>query len=222
MITKLLRWGARAATAFDSWAPTYEAEAERLIRARGYSYAAIAGAVVNDLGPENSTEILEVGTGPGNLGREVVTVAPEAVVQGVDISERMLGLARTKGVYRVTARASAERLPFPTEEFRGIVCAFVLHSVFDQARALAEFRRVLRPGGRAVVIDLCPSERGCGYALRGFFHSLRRECGAPARYRPVEDYVRLALDQGFEVLRVRSLGEIRKYSHYLLTLGKPR
>jgi len=49
--------------------------------------------------------------------------------------------------------ASAERLPFEAGEFDTVVCTLVLCSVDDQARALAEIRRVLKPGGRFLFIE---------------------------------------------------------------------
>jgi ubiquinone/menaquinone biosynthesis C-methylase UbiE len=172
---------------------------------------------------DTGAELLEIGTGPGNLGCEVAAAAAEPRMHGLDISERMLSLALAKDVYQSVARAGADRIPFAPEAFDGVYSAFVLHSVFNQERTFRELWRVLRPGRRAVLIDLYPSRGSAGRALfTGFFHALRREFGAPALYRPVEHYVRFALETGFEVCSVQLLGETRSYNHFLMTVHKLR
>jgi hypothetical protein len=49
---------------------------------------------------------------------------------------------------------------------------------------------------------------------------VRREFGAPALYRQVEHYAKLAIDHNFEVVDIEALGQPRKYSHFLLTVTK--
>ena len=98
--------------------------------------------------------ILDLGAGTGaNLPHlrsagQVVAVEPDAA---------MRALLRTNtrdcpAPVRVVA-APAERLPFASASFDVVVCTLVLCSVSDQARALAEARRVLRPGGQLVYAE---------------------------------------------------------------------
>jgi SAM-dependent methyltransferase len=91
--------------------------------------------------------VLEVGPGPGevseriqrNLGAEVVAI---------DVSDRMVELARSRGV---DARVGdVQELPFADGEFDLVLAAWVLFHVPDLDRGLAEIARVLRPGGRLV------------------------------------------------------------------------
>ena len=101
--------------------------------------------------------VLDIGSGPGLLVASMaqqVGVAGE--VQGVDVSETMVGLARTRclafgqvgfGV------ADATALPFGDARFDVVVCTQVLEYVPEVERALAEIRRVLRPGGRTLIMD---------------------------------------------------------------------
>jgi ubiquinone/menaquinone biosynthesis C-methylase UbiE len=222
MINSWLRlaWS-RSATAFDKWSGSYEADADRMIRGRGYSYRHMAELVAERLGIRDTAEVLEVGTGPGNLGVQFALAVPQANVIGIDISERMLARAAAKAIYPFITRANAERLPFSMDRFDGLYSAFVLHSVFDQTRAFAEFRRVLKPGARAVVIDLFPVEESAKVKLiRGFFHSVRHERGAPALYRSTSEYARRAVDQELEVVDLEALGRPRGYMHWMLTLQK--
>src|SRR5262249_24107480 len=68
--------------------------------------------------------------------------------------------ARGLGTRAVLARGNAEALPFPEKTFDGVCIAFGIRNVRDRIRALAEMRRVTRPGGRIIVLELCEPERG--------------------------------------------------------------
>jgi len=87
-------------------------------------------------------------------------VGPEGRVTGVDISEEMLAVGRRKVAEAGLAdrvdllRANALDLPFPDRSFDVVTSGFVLRNLADLPRALAEMARVLRPGGRAVILEL--------------------------------------------------------------------
>jgi ubiquinone/menaquinone biosynthesis C-methylase UbiE len=98
---------------------------------------------------------LEIGAGTGlNLQHyppeveEIVATEPEA-----GMMHRAKDKAAELGRSVRFVEASAERLPFEAGEFDTVVCTLVLCSVDDQARALAEIRRVLKPGGRFLFIE---------------------------------------------------------------------
>ncbi len=89
--------------------------------------------------------ILEVGCGEGELAERLID---DADVVAVDQSPRMVELTAERGV---DARvADAQELPFPDETFDVVLAAWMLYHVPDVDRALGEFARVLRPGGRLV------------------------------------------------------------------------
>lgn len=99
--------------------------------------------------------VLELGVGTGlNLPHYPAAVT-ELVI--TDTSEGMLGRAderaRESGRDVETAIASAEALPFPDASFDTVVATLVLCTVPRQATALAEIRRVLKPGGRFLFIE---------------------------------------------------------------------
>jgi demethylmenaquinone methyltransferase/2-methoxy-6-polyprenyl-1,4-benzoquinol methylase len=71
---------------------------------------------------------------------------------GADFCLPMLQQARAKGAPRLLA-ADALRLPFPDGSFDAITLAFGLRNFADRAAGLREMRRVLRPGGRAYVLE---------------------------------------------------------------------
>jgi SAM-dependent methyltransferase len=93
--------------------------------------------------------VLEVGAGPGELAERIQGELGATVV-AVDISPRMVELARARGV---DARVGdVQDLPFADGEFDCAVAAWMLYHVPDVPRALSELARVLRPGGRLVAV----------------------------------------------------------------------
>jgi SAM-dependent methyltransferase len=94
-----------------------------------------------------------VGCGPGELAARIQDELGADVV-AVDISPRMVELARGRGV---DARVGdAQELPFAAGEFDCAVAAWMLYHVPDPERALAELARVLRPGSRLVAVTNAP------------------------------------------------------------------
>ncbi|MCL4244455.1 MAG: ubiquinone/menaquinone biosynthesis methyltransferase [Candidatus Dadabacteria bacterium] len=106
-----------------------------------------------------SKTVLDIATGTGEVAIETVDVLPEARVFGVDPSPEMLLLARKKLVSRglseriSLARSRAEELPFKDGSFDAVTIAFGIRNTVDPALSLSEMRRVLRPGGKAAVLE---------------------------------------------------------------------
>jgi len=104
---------------------------------------------------------LDVGTGTGDFALTLLARSPRsATVTGIDISAGMLAIAERRatkaglGPRYERLIASVESLPFPDGVFDVAMAGFVIRNVGDIPRGLREMRRVLRPGGRAVVLDL--------------------------------------------------------------------
>jgi SAM-dependent methyltransferase len=103
--------------------------------------------------------ILDLGTGTGDL---LPYLAPRAGrVLALDFSTRMLNLARTRaraaGLDNVTfLRGELESIPLPAESVDGVVVSLVLHHAARPGEAVREIARVLKPGGRAVLVDFLP------------------------------------------------------------------
>jgi ubiquinone/menaquinone biosynthesis C-methylase UbiE len=101
-----------------------------------------------------SGQVLEVAVGTGlNLPHYPAGTA----VTGLDLSERMLGLARTRAAdlgREVTLRqGTAHALPFGDGSFDTVVCTLGLCAIPDHETAVTEMVRVLRPGGLLVLVD---------------------------------------------------------------------
>jgi len=122
-----------------------------MIRRRRHVRAALAAAP--------GERILDVGCGPGFYVRELLDeIGPSGSIVAVDASRDMLDLARLRceGYDNAAFReGDATALPGDDGEFDAALCVQVMEYVPDPSAALAEIHRVLRPGGRAVIWDVC-------------------------------------------------------------------
>jgi len=115
-----------------------------------------------EIGPGDS--VLDVCCGTGDLAFELAgRVEPDGRVVGSDFSEPMLDLAREKAAGRDTPVrfewADALRLPYDEGRFDAVTVGFGVRNLSDLDRGLAEMRRVLRPGGRLVILEITQPTR---------------------------------------------------------------
>jgi arsenite methyltransferase len=137
----------------DAWSRRLEAV---------YRTADVVGqrrAVIEALRLRPGERVLDIGSGPGMLACEMASaIAPRGSVHGVDISPSMLALARGRppppgAPSPEYAEADALEMPFADASFDAVASTQVYEYVADMPAALAEARRVLRPGGRLLVLD---------------------------------------------------------------------
>jgi demethylmenaquinone methyltransferase/2-methoxy-6-polyprenyl-1,4-benzoquinol methylase len=112
-------------------------------------------AAVRDLQPKR---ILDVATGTADLALAAMKLAPEVIV-GVDISENMLAIGRDKIAQKgltgtITLQAGeAEKIAFPDGSFDASIVAFGARNFENLEQGLREMGRVLRVGGRIMVLE---------------------------------------------------------------------
>jgi demethylmenaquinone methyltransferase/2-methoxy-6-polyprenyl-1,4-benzoquinol methylase len=138
------------------------------------------------LGP--GSRVLDVATGTGDLAIELARrVAPGGEVVGSDFSEAMLARARTKpkpaGAELRFEWGDALELPFADGTFDAATVGFGARNFSDLARGLAEMTRVVRPGGRVVVLEFTSPTR----APLSLFYSLWFDRVVPLLGRLVGD-----------------------------------
>ena len=99
--------------------------------------------------------ILDAGCGPGTVTRSLVELGHK--VTAVDVSTEMLD--RAKGIVDASAgrvrflQADVADLPFPDDHFDMVISRYVVWTLPDPSRAVREWRRILKPGGRLGIID---------------------------------------------------------------------
>jgi demethylmenaquinone methyltransferase/2-methoxy-6-polyprenyl-1,4-benzoquinol methylase len=99
-----------------------------------------------------NARLLDLGTGTGDLAREALTQFPQANVIAADFTFEMMRVGRKNGALNF-ASADALSLPFKESFFDAAVSGFFMRNVIDLQKALQEQYRVLKNGGRIVILD---------------------------------------------------------------------
>jgi demethylmenaquinone methyltransferase/2-methoxy-6-polyprenyl-1,4-benzoquinol methylase len=109
-------------------------------------------------------EVLDVGIGTGLVAREALTlIGPQGRLVGVDPSPGMMSKVALPGVELVCGKAEA--LPRDNASCDFVSMGYALRHITDVAAAFAEFHRVLRPGGRLLVLEITKPRGRVGTAL---------------------------------------------------------
>ena len=153
-------------------------------------------ACVDSLGLFPRSKVLDVCTGTADLLVEFLGREAGHTGVGLDLSGEMLARGahklRQRGLERRCGLVSgdAERLPFPERLFDGALIAFGIRNVGDSLRALREIHRVLKPGGRLVVLEFSMPPGLLGVAYRLYFERvLPRIAGAVSGDRAAYTYL---------------------------------
>ncbi|MCB1864959.1 MAG: bifunctional demethylmenaquinone methyltransferase/2-methoxy-6-polyprenyl-1,4-benzoquinol methylase UbiE [Chromatiales bacterium] len=206
----------RVAGVFDSVAGRYDVMNDLMSfgQHRIWKRIAIDLAAVRE-----GQRVLDLAGGTGDLTRQLARrVGRDGLVCIADINARMLERGRERlldsgDAARVRfALANAERLPFASASFDCVTIAFGLRNVTDKPAALAEMHRVLRPGGRLIVLEFSrPRTQGLRAVYDAYSFGIlpalgRLVAGDAESYRYLAESIRMHPDQETLAGMVRDAG----------------
>jgi demethylmenaquinone methyltransferase / 2-methoxy-6-polyprenyl-1,4-benzoquinol methylase len=169
--------------------------------------------------------VLDVATGSGDLARALSERGAQVWMS--DVNHRMLCLGRDRvldaGGMMPAVQCDAERLPFPERSFDCVTVAFGLRNMTHKDRALAEMMRVLRVGGRLLVLEFSrvwqPLAKAYDlYSLRVLPWLGERVAGDAAAYRYLAESIRMHPDQETLATMMRTAG-LEQVEYFNLAAG---
>lgn len=218
--------GAAVSAMFTRIARRYDLMNSLMTAGRHHAWRRLVARAVADTPPG---PVLDLATGTADLALAIRRAAGDRLVIGADFAEGMLAQAHAKlaarGERRVLlAAADALRLPFPDGAFACVTSAFLLRNLEDLAAGLREMRRVTRPGGRVLSLDITrPGVPGWDQLFAVYFERVVPAVGAlvagdRAAYTYLPDSVRRFLSPR-ELAAAMAGAGLRDVGYRRLALG---
>lgn len=172
--------------------------------------------------------VLDIAGGTGDLASAFARAAgPSGEVWLTDINDSMLRVGRDRlmdrGMVLPVAVCDAEQLPFPEGYFDRVSVAFGLRNMTHKDRALAEMRRVLKPGGKLLVLEFSRVSKPLAPLYDWYSFNIlpwlgAKVAGDAASYRYLAESIRMHPDQNTLSDMLRSAG-LDRVQHFNLTAG---
>ena len=204
---------ARVGAVFDSVADRYDVMNDLMSLGLHRVWKAFAVSVAR---PRAGERVLDVAAGSADLARAIARrVGAGGEVWLADLNRRMLERGRDRmldsGLLAPAVQCDAERLPFPAGYFDCVTVAFGLRNMTRKEAALAEMTRVLKPGGRLVVLEFSkiwkPLEPAYDlYSFRLLPWLGQRIAGDAGAYRYLAESIRMHPDQAALAQMMESAG----------------
>lgn len=203
---------------FDDTAPDYDRIERVLALGSGSWYRRQA---LRRAGLAAGAQVLDVGTGTGLVAREALRlIGPRGRLVGVDPSPGMLGEAALPGVQLLAGRAEA--LPRPDASADFLSLGYALRHLSDLSAAFGEFARVLRPGGRVLILEISKPASRLGTALlKGYMRGvvpvvarlLARQRATPELWRFYWDTIEACVPPQavMQALRAAGFEDVRRH-----------
>lgn len=173
-------------------------------------------------------KVLDIAGGTGDLARAFAKRAgPTGEVWLTDINESMLRVGRDRltdgGMLLPVTVCDAEHLPFPDQTFDRVSVAFGLRNMTHKDRALAEMRRVLKPGGKLLVLEFSRIAKPLAPAYDWYSFNVlpwlgRKVANDEASYRYLAESIRMHPDQDTLATMMGAAG-LSRVQYFNLTAG---
>ena len=155
---------------FDNVSPKYDF-LNRLLSAR--IDVLWRNKAIKIIAAENPNKILDVATGTGDLAIALAKKIPNAQITGFDLSAGMLAYGKTKVKKNhldnriEMIQGDAENMPFEDNTFDIVTAGFGVRNFEDLEKGLLEFQRVLKPGGKVVILEFSQPQ---GFPMKQLYH----------------------------------------------------
>lgn len=173
-------------------------------------------------------KVLDIAGGTGDIAKALAKKAgPSGEVWLTDINSSMLGVGRDRmldnGLVLPVAVCDAEFLPFPSGYFDRVTVAFGLRNMTHKDKALAEMRRVLKPGGKLLVLEFSRIAKPLEKAYDWYSFNILPKVGQVVAndaesYRYLAESIRMHPDQDALAEMMRSVG-LERVQYFNLTAG---
>jgi demethylmenaquinone methyltransferase/2-methoxy-6-polyprenyl-1,4-benzoquinol methylase len=183
---------------FDSVAPKYDVMNDLMSLGLHRAWKAYT-VLVADIRP--GQRVLDIAGGTGDLAQAFARkVGAEGLVVHTDINASMLRVGRDRlldaGLVLPTVVCDAEKLPFEPESFDRVSVSFGLRNMTHKEQALAEMQRVLKPGGKLLVLEFSRVARPLEKAYEWYSFNIlprlgRLVAGDEASYRYLAESIRM-------------------------------
>ncbi len=150
---------------YTKWASTYDKDKVTLFEDAGIDYHKFMDSFIKCCDLKPGMNVLDVGAGTGLTSMFIAkALSKECTILGVEPVDEMIEKARSniteESLHDVITmeKGIGEDIPCKDEQFDLVTCTFAIRHM-DSEKALLEFERVLKPGGRIVIADICAPEK---------------------------------------------------------------
>ncbi len=210
---------------YEAWATTYDKDKVEIIRSdTGIGLEEFVNHILDHCYLKDDQNILDVGTGTGLIAMSVAKrLSGKCKILGIDITDLMLEKAKTnikkESLENVISlrKASAENIPAADNFYNLVVCVFTIRHT-DIKNTLSEFMRVLKSGGRVIIVDLYAPEKWRSKPAKiimpifklFFMHKKTMKAEKESKLLTLAEWKTLATEMGGKAIQIENFPNINE------------